>query len=201
MDFKKFNGNWSDTPVYKYCKTNGPNLVENNLTNKTANGLTITVNGNAITVNGTATGNTNINIQNDTVGANLGYQKLGKGKYILDGNPAGAANNNFIISMRYKATESGASAIMRFPVGETVVIDNTNGDYTYIGIYVAVWNGKTLDNKVFTPTIKPIDNSWYGIEAYKRQNGAWTADPTNGRTLLSMMKKKSLTEKISSDDI
>lgn len=202
MNFKKFNnGSWSDTLVYKYCKTNGPNLVENNLTNKTANGLTITVNGNAITVNGTATANTNINIYNDTVGSNLGYQKLGKGKYIVDGNPSDAANNDFILSLRYRATESGTSAIMRFPVGETTVIDNTNGDYTYVGIYVAVWSGKTLDNKVFTPTIKPIDNSWYGIEAYKRENGAWTAEPTNGRRLLSAKKKKIVTEKIDPDNL
>lgn len=200
MDFKKFNGSWGDTPVYKYCKTNGPNLVINNLTDKTANGLTITVNGEAITVNGTATANTNINIQNNTVGANLGYQKLGKGKYILVGNPSDAANNDFMLSLRYKSTESDTSTIMRFPVGETVVIDNTNGDYTYVGIYIAVWNGKTLDNKVFNPTIKPIDNSWYGIEAYKRQNGAWTATPTNERLLFGA-KKKVITEKISSDDI
>lgn len=200
MNFKKFNnGSWSDTPVYKYCKTNGPNLVVNNVTNKTANGLTITSSGEAITVNGTATTNTNIYIYNDAVGGNPEYQKLGKGKYIIYGNPSNAAANDFILTMRYKSTEEGTSSILRFPVGETVVIDNTNGAYNYVGIYIAVWNGKTVNNKVFTPTIKPIDNSWYGIEAYKRENGVWTATPTNGRRLTR--KKKIVTEVIDPEDI
>jgi hypothetical protein len=199
MDFKKFNESWGDTPVYKYCKTNGPNLVENNLTNKTANGLTITVNGESITVNGTANANTNLYIYNDAVGGTPEYQKLGKGRYIIDGNPSDAATNNFIISMRYKATEADASTIYRFPVGETAVIDNTNGDYNYVSIYIAVWNRRTVNNKVFTPTIKPVENSWYGIEAYKRKNGVWTDNPSNSRLLLSAKKK--VIEKISPDDI
>lgn len=199
MNFKKFNnGSWSDTPVYKYCKTNGPNLVENNLTNKTANGLTITVNGDAITVNGTATNNTNLYIYNDAVGGDPTYQKLGKGKYIVGGNPSDATPNNFIISMRYKATEESTSGIYRFPVGGTAIIDNTNGAYNYISIYIAVWNGKIVNNKVFIPTIKPIDNSWYQVEAYKRENNAWTASPTNGRRL--SRKKKVVTEVLDPDD-
>lgn len=196
MDFKKFNGNWSDTPVYKYCKTNGPNLVENNLTNKTANGLTITVNGEAITVNGTATTTTTLWIYNDAVDGNFEYQKLGKGRYIIDGNPSGAAVNDFILSMRYKSTEDGNSSILRFPVGETIVIDNTNGDYNYVSIYIGVWNGKTVDNKVFTPTIKPVDNSWYGIEAYRRESGSWTDTPSFGKR---KRKVKPIIEKV--DDI
>ena len=198
MDFKKFNTSWGDTPVYKYCKTNGPNLVENNLTNKTTNGLTITVNGHDITVNGTATANTNLYVYNDAVGGNPEYQKLGKGRYIIGGNPSDAASNAFIVSMRYKATEEGTSSIYRFPVGETAVIDNTDGAYNYVGIYIAVWNGKTVNNKVFTPTIKPIDNSWYQVEAYKRENGVWTATPTNGRRL--SRKKKVVTEVLEPDD-
>ena len=199
MDFKKFNGSWGDTPVYKYCKTNGPNLVENNLTSKTANGLTITVNGESITVNGTANANTNFYIYNDAVGGNPEYQKIGRGKYIVDGNPSDAVPNDFVISMRYKATETGNSGIYRFPVGETAVIDNTNGAYNYVSIYIAVWNGKTVNNKVFTPTIKPVDNSWYQVEAYKRENNAWTAEPTNGRRLLSI--KKPITEELNPDEI
>lgn len=201
MDFKKYsNGSWIDTPVYKYNKTaaGAPNLLQNNLTSKEANGLTITVNGDSITINGTATANTNINIYNNTVGSVLGYQQIGKGVYVIDGNPPDAANNQYILSSRYKATESGTSTILRFPVGETLTIDNSNGTYNYFGVYVAVWNGQTLDNVVFRPTLKPVSDSWYQIQAYKRVSGSWTADPP---TTKRIKKKKAVTEKISEDEI
>lgn len=201
MDFKKYsNGSWTDTPVYKYNKTaaGAPNLLQNNLTSKEANGLTITVNGDSITINGTATANTNINIYNDTVGSVLGYQQIGKGVYVIDGNPPDAVNNQYILSARYKSTESGTSTILRFPVGESLTIDNSNGSYNYFGVYVAVWIGQTLDNVVFRPTLKPVADSWYQIQAYKRVSGSWTADPP---TTKRIRKKKAVTEKIKEDEI
>lgn len=185
MNFKKYSsGSWVDTPVYKYNKTaaGSPNLVINNATSKTVNGLDITVSGESITVNGTATANTNLYLKTDSSElTNQTYQKLGKGKYTIGGNPDTAAANYFIISMRYKSTESGTSSILRFPVGETVEIDNSTGTYNYVTVYIGIWNARTLENVVFTPFIKPIADSWYGIEAYRRESGSWTDTPTFGK--------------------
>lgn len=197
MDFKKYsNGSWSDTPVYKYNKTaaGAPNLVINNITPKTINGLTFTVSGESIAVNGKATTNTNIYLK--TSGSELSsqtYQKLGKGKYVIGGNPDDAAANYFIISMRYKSTESGTSNILRFPVGETLEIDNRSGNYNFVAIYLAIWNAQTCDNVVFAPFIKPIADSWYGIEAYRRESGSWTDTPSFGKR---KRKAKPIVEKV-----
>lgn len=197
MNFKKYsNGAWTDTPVYKYNKTaaGAPNLVLNNITPKTINGLTFTVSGESITVNGTATNNTNIYLKtNVSELTSETYQKLGKGKYVIGGNPDDAAANYFIISMRYKSTESDTSSILRFPVGETLEIDNTSGTYNFVAVYLGIWNARTCDNVVFTPFIKPIADSWYGIEAYRRESGSWTDTPSFGKR---KRKAKPILEKV-----
>lgn len=197
MDFKKYsNGSWIDTPVYKYNKTaaGAPNLVINNTAPQTISGLTFTVSGESITVNGTATSNTNIYLKtNGTELSSETYQKLGKGKYVIGGNPDDAAANYFIISMRYKSTESGTSSILRFPVGKTLEIDNTSETYNFVAVYLAIWNARTCDNVVFTPFIKPIADSWYGIEAYRRESGSWTDTPSFGKR---KRKVKPIIEKV-----
>lgn len=197
MDFKKYsNGSWIDTPVYKYNKTaaGAPNLVINNITPKAINGLTFTVSGESITVNGTATNNTNLYLKtNNSDLTSETYQKLGKGKYVIGGNPNNAAANYFIISMRYKSTESGMSNILRFPVGENLEIDNTSGTYNFVAVYLGIWNARTCDNVVFTPFIKPIADSWYGIEAYRRESGSWTDTPSFGKR---KRKSKPIVEKV-----
>ena len=193
MNFKKFNnGSWSDTPVYKYCKTNGPNLVESNLTTISTQGVTIVNTNGVVTINGTTTIGTWIWVQSGTVSSQGTFQELGKGKYAIGGVPEDATVSTYRMHLLYRSTASGSqTSVQILPDNDPVIIDNTNGDYNYVALRITIASGTVCDNVVFTPYIKPIDNSWYQVEAYKRENGAWTASPTNGRRL--SRKKKIVT--------
>lgn len=204
MDFKKFNTSWGDTPVYKYCKTGAtaPNLLVNNVPNTMSiHGLTITNNNGVITLNGTnsSTG-TWLWLFNGAVSATIYYQPLGKGIYEVGGVPDDASLENYRLVAYYKKNETDEGQQHQI-VGTDPrwIIDNTNGDYNFIGIRISVISNTVCDNVIFTPYIKPVENSWYQVEAYKRENGAWTAEPTNGRVLLGA-KKKIITEKLDPSD-
>lgn len=200
MDFKKFNGSWGDTPVYKYCKTNGPNLVENNITTVSGQGITAVNNNGAVTINGTNSGtSTWLWLASGKISGTATYQELGKGKYTIGGVPADSSSSNYRLAVISKATQSGTSTTTYIDAtNDPLTIDNTNGNYNYVAIRINILANTVCDNAVFTPYIKPINNSWYQVEAYKRENNAWTAEPTNGRRLLSI--KKPITEELDPDD-
>ena len=201
MNFKKFNnGSWSDTPVYKYCKTNGPNLVVNNITTVTGQGITAVNTNGVVTINGTniSTG-TWLWLQSGRISGTATFQELGKGKYAIGGVPADSASNTYRLFLVNKATESGTSTSTAIDAtNDPLIIDNTNGNYNYVAVRISISGNAVCDNVIFTPYIKPIDNSWYQVEAYKRENGAWTATPTNGRRLTR--KKKVVTEVLDPED-
>jgi len=132
---------------------NPRNIIINNVTGRTINGLTITANNDGtITVTGTATANTNLFIVNNTltVSANS-YQELPKGVYIISGSPVGADVNKYTMSIRYGRTTSG-TAILRIPAQTKVTIDNNDGAYKFTAPYISVWSSQTV-NVTFTPTL------------------------------------------------
>lgn len=201
MDFKKFNTSWGDTPVYKYCKTNGPNLVENNITTVSGQGITAVNNNGTVTINGTnSSTSTWLWLASGRISGTATFQELGKGKYIVGGVPADSSSSNYRLAVINKATESGTSTTTYIDAtSDPLTIDNINGDYNYVAIRINILSNTVCDNVVFTPYIKPVENSWYQVEAYKRENGAWTAEPSNGRVLLGA-KKKIITEKLDPSD-
>ena len=201
MNFKKFNnGSWSDTLVYKYCKTNGPNLIVNNITTVTGQGITAVNNNGVVTINGTnGSTATWLWIQRGAISKDGTFQELGKGKYAIGGVPADSTSNTYRLFLVYNSTgaQSGTSVSID-ATNAPLIIDNTNGDYNYVAMRISISANAVCDNVVFTPYIKPIDNSWYQIEAYKRENGNWTAEPTNGRRLTR--KKKVMTVVVEPED-
>lgn len=201
MDFKKFNTSWGDTPVYKYCETNGPNLLVNNITTVTGQGITAVNTNGTVTINGTNSSTaTWLWCQSGRISGTATFQELGKGKYTVGGVPEDSTSSNYRLFLVNKATESGTSTSTAIDASiDPLVIDNTEGNYNYVALRISISGGIVCDNVVFTPYIKPIDNSWYQVEAYKRENGVWTAEPTNGRALLTV-KKKVITEKLDPSD-
>lgn len=187
MDFKKYsNGSWTDTPVYKYNKTaaGAPNLLINNVPNTmSTHGLTITNNNGVITLNGTnsSTG-TWLWLFIGDVSATIYYQPLGKGIYEVGGVPDDASLENYRLAAYYKKNESDEGQQHQI-VGTDPrwIIDNTNGDYNFIGIRISVISNTVCDNVVFNPYIKPVASSWFQIEAYRRESGSWTDTPSFGK--------------------
>lgn len=182
MDFKKYsNGSWIDTPVYKYNKTaaGAPNLIVNNLTTVTGQGITAVNTNGTITVNGTnGRIGTWIWIQGGNISGTATFQELGKGKYNVGGVPVDSTSSTYRLYLLYKATAAGTSTSTAIDTTNApLTIDNTNGDYNYVAMRIAISANVVCDNVIFTPFIKPVENSWYQIQAYKRQSGSWTADP------------------------
>lgn len=180
MNFKKYsNGSWSETPVYKYCKTNGANLIVNEITTVTGQGITAVNNNGVITINGTNSSTaTWLWIQSGRISATATFQELGIGKYAIGGVPEDSTSSNYRMFLVYKSSASGTSTSVSIDSSnDPLIIDNTNGDYNYVAMRISISGNTICDNVVFTPYLKPIDNSWYQIQAYKRQSGSWTADP------------------------
>ena len=145
----------------KYIK-NPRDILENNVTAKVINGLTITANNDGtFNVVGTATASTNVSMKLFTttaIPANVqenAYQEIPKGKYIIGSSPTGSAVNKYIMSYRYGSTVGGSTRLGRVQPGETNLIDNTNGDYNYILLYFTVWSGQTV-NITVNPYLKKV---------------------------------------------
>ncbi len=142
--------------------TNPRDILENNVTAKSVNGLTVTSNNDGtFNIVGTATAVTNVLLKlftgagipttvNDTA-----YQEIPKGKYIIGSSPNGSAVNKYIMSYRYGSTMGGSTTLQRIQPDEPLMIDNTNGDYNYILLYFTVWLGQTV-NLTVNPYLKKV---------------------------------------------
>lgn len=182
MDFKKYsNGAWIDTPVYKYNKTaaGAPNLIVNQITTVSGQGITAVNNNGVITINGTNISTaTWLWIQSGRISATATFQELGIGNYAIGGVPEDSTSSNYRMFLVYKSSASGTSNSVAIDSSNApLIIDNTNGDYNYVAMRISISANTVCDNVIFTPYIKPVANSWYQIQAYKRQSGSWTADP------------------------
>lgn len=139
----------------------GKNLLNNNYQSEVYNGITVTVNADkSITLNGTATDNCTICIYNG--GHSLvtaAYQIIENGNYILSGAHEGQTTSTYMLSYRYDdAIGSNSSVLGRVPV-DGVPIDNTSGAYRYLGVYIAVWSGATVNNVTFRPMLRKVNTS------------------------------------------
>lgn len=145
----------------KYIK-NPRDILVNNVTAKSINGLSITSNNDGtFNVVGTATAATNVLMKlftNAGIPANVqenAYQEIPKGKYIIGSSPNGSEQNKYIMSYRYGSTMGGPTSLKRLQPNETDIIDNTNGDYNYILLYFTVWPGQTV-NLTVNPYLKKV---------------------------------------------
>ena len=145
----------------KYIK-NPRDILENNVTAKSLNGLTITSNNDGtFNIAGTATAVTSVLMKlftNQGVPSNVqenAYQEIPKGKYIIGSSPVGSEINKYIMSYRYGTTIGGSTRLGRVLPNETNIIDNTNGEYKYILMYFSVWSGQTV-NLTVNPYLKKV---------------------------------------------
>lgn len=122
--------------------TNGKNILQNNATSKTENGITFTKNDDGtITVNGTATATSSINLYRDNL-------SLRKGNYILNGCPRGGGSSNYRLAMN-----KGSNTSNFFDTGSGVNV-NLEADITNAAVWIAIYRGVTVNNLVFKPMIR-----------------------------------------------
>lgn len=149
-----------DIPIKIY----GKNLLENNCSSETYNGLTVTVNADkSITINGTATDTLTLAVYNGSHSLYPeAYQPIEDGTYYLSGVPEGAEVGTYTMSYRYIPASGGSSQLGRIPI-EGKTLDNTNGAYRKLAVYIAVWSGAVLDNVTFYPMLRlaSVQNSTY----------------------------------------
>ena len=122
--------------------TSGKNILQNNATSKTENGITFTKNDDGtITVNGTATATSSINLYRDNL-------SLRKGNYILNGCPRGGGSSNYRLAMN-----KGSNTSNFFDTGSGVNV-NLEADITNAAVWIAIYQGVTVNNLVFKPMIR-----------------------------------------------
>ena len=122
-------------------------ILVNTISSQNVNGLEIGRNSDeSISVSGTATANTNLYyVNNSTIVSNACYQRLGRHKYYVTGGIKGSLVNSYIITIGYKKLLTDTLRTIRVPYGETVILDNTNGNYDYIAPYIAIWRNTTVN--------------------------------------------------------
>ena len=137
----------------------GKNLLENNCSSETYNGLTVTVNADkSITLSGTAERSGGIAIFDGSfyqggLPSSI-YQEFSNGSYILSGSPEGSAVGKYILSYRYtSAIGEVISQADRVPA-QGVTLDNTGGAYKYLAVYIAVWKDTVLSGVTFKPMLR-----------------------------------------------
>ena len=128
----------------------GVNLLKNEATTQTINGVTFTVNADkSVTVNGTATGGyAQLQIRN----RNNNPYNLPIGSYIGNGCPTNGSASTY--QMRYIETIDG-QAVEHRDYGEGVKFDVTKVNNMGATIYIS--NGATVNNLVFKPMIRKAD--------------------------------------------
>ena len=146
----------SQTGKYKIrVVAEGVNVIQNDLTSRTVNGITLTISDDGtLTLNGTATATTDFCLVRGTTDSFTAddFQEIQNGVYVISGSPSDGAIDKYILSYRY------IDDISYFPQANTsrvypgrITIDNTNGTHRYICPYISVWEGITLNNVMFAP--------------------------------------------------
>lgn len=127
------------------------NLLPNNVTSQTINGVTFTVNADgSVTVNGTATANTNFRLvpYADIVDT---YLSLWTGKPLrLSGCPSGGSGNTYALEMFYN---DGQGHWLR-DFGDGVEVSIPTSGLTDVNPNIMVKNGVTVNNLVFKPMLR-----------------------------------------------
>ncbi|MBQ8377682.1 MAG: hypothetical protein IJX42_00950, partial [Oscillospiraceae bacterium] len=120
--------------------TTGKNLLENQLTSETVNGLTISVNTDgSITVNGTSTASFSRALNNNIT--------LSAGKYTISGGKETNAR------LEFRANKSDGSTIALSDTGKGATVTITE-DVTSSNLIVVFISGTTFSNYTFYPMIR-----------------------------------------------
>lgn len=152
---------------YKIPVETSEDILINSLTSQEYNGLTLTKNPDgSVRVQGTATANVNFCLYNNSYALTANaYQIIENGVYYIGGGIEGNKEGKFILSARYDDAIGGApSQMFRIPYGENIKIDNSNGEYKYLAVYIAVWNGQTVDFvcKPYLKAVSATNNIYLG---------------------------------------
>lgn len=136
----------------------GSNLLVNRFQSQNHNGLTVTVNADkSVTINGTAASTTTIALYDGSYGLYpSAYQPIQNGIYILSGSPHDAEVGKYSLSYRYISVRGTPSQLGRVPVNG-VTLDNTDGKYSFLAVYIAVWEGVTVNNVTFRPVLERVE--------------------------------------------
>lgn len=125
----------------------GKNLLPNNATSQTTNGVTFTVNNDkTITVNGTSTAVTDLYI----VGAANEYVDLGlpTGNYILNGCPVGGTIATYML---YVVQKRGDKLSYYQEIGNGLTINVEAGDT--FRVFIRILSGKEVVNALYKPML------------------------------------------------
>lgn len=122
------------------------NLLPNNATSQTKNGVTFTVNADgSVTANGTATASTDLIVSRD-------LPLLYGGRYILSGCPSGGAVSKYrITAYRVDSIDGQSGSLFDIGDGLEFTYKNMTGNARFI-IYIE--NGVTVDNLTFYPMLR-----------------------------------------------
>ena len=132
------------------------NILPNNSSTQTTNGITFTVNGDgSITANGTATAHTYFVVGKPTLAA---------GSYIINGCPANGSNSKYFMYADYSGGKSDYGSGGTFTLAETKEVIAT----------IAVRSGITVSNLTFYPMIRLASITDATYEPYK--GDTYTAD-------------------------
>jgi len=150
------------------------NLLPNNATSQTVNGVTFTVNADkSVTVNGTATGETGFNINRNLAT----ILEVGK-SYILSGCTGGSANTYYLQYLTWNGPYSRNNYD-----GDTNIVAQNSGDY--VSLRILVRNGVTINNVTFYPVIRLASDPDDTYQPYAMTNRELTEKVFEKRTLTS----------------
>lgn len=143
-----------DIPV----KIEGTNILVNTYQSEEYNGITITVNSDkSITLNGTAESSIILAVCNGSHSLTTpAYQIIDNGLYVISGSPSNQSEGTFMLSYRYDDAIGGTPSVLGRVPESGVIIDNRNGAYRYLAVYIAVWQGATLNNVTFYPMLRRL---------------------------------------------
>ena len=161
--------------VYKVIGENGAkNLLPNNTTSKTINGITYTVNDDgSVTANGTATANAEfILIQNtDDV---TWFKNLIRDKTVtLSGCPSGGSATTYTLR---KWGQSTSGTYYDKGNGVTFTADAESLDNNSWNFQIRVYNGVTVSNLTFYPMLRLASDTDSTYQPYAKTNQQLTED-------------------------
>lgn len=126
----------------------GKNLLPNNATSQTMNGITFTINSDkSITINGTARGRADLYIYGQSTD-NGNYVKIPKGIYSIDTSKI--TNGKLFYMFREKT----AGTTFATPSNSSAISLMSSQDCYFYGIVLAVENGVTLNNYTIYPMLE-----------------------------------------------
>ena len=161
--------------VYKVMGENGAkNLLPNNNTSKTINGITYTVNDDgSVTANGTATANAEFIFIKDTDDV-IEFKNLIRDKTVtLSGCPSGGGGTTYTLR---KWGQSTSGTYYDTGDGVTFTADAESLDNNSWNFQIRVYNGVTVSNLTFYPMLRLASDTDDTYQPYAKTNQQLTED-------------------------